>query len=153
MIRIPTSFFLLIILSSLAIGVHAQKKKAKAKVDRPKTVVTYRPATDDERRRDIEARMLKGEYHHDGSGELMYIGTIESVPALLQVLKANPPYVEKVEPLPPPAPGRPPHPPQPPPKKWFICTYAHAVAALRKITGQKFTEYEDWLAWWEANKK
>jgi hypothetical protein len=47
-------------------------------------------ASNDERRKQVEAMLLRGEYHHDGSGELMYIGTMDSVPALLTVLQRHP---------------------------------------------------------------
>lgn len=67
--------------------------------------------------------MLKGEYQHDGAGELTYIGDITSVPASLRVLKDNPPTVY--------ADGR----------KSYICTYAQASAALVKITGYTRESY------------
>jgi hypothetical protein len=35
----------------------------------------------------------------------------------------------------------------------YICTYAHAIAALKKITGHKAVAYEDWIAWWEEYRK
>ncbi|HXM36114.1 MAG TPA: hypothetical protein VN920_13060 [Pyrinomonadaceae bacterium] len=87
------------------------------------------------RRRQIHKLMLKGEYEHDGAGELLYIGDITSVPALLRVLKDNPPTVL--------ADG----------SKSYICTYAHASAALRKITGYNAGSYEEWVAWWEEYRK
>ena len=71
--------------------------------------------------------MLKGEYQHDGSGELLYIGDLTSVPALLKVLKDHAPKSTIV-----------------------ICTYSHAIAALQKITGQHLTKYEDWKRWWNS---
>lgn len=111
--------------------------------------------------------MLRGEYQHDGSEELASIGTIESVPALLKVLKDHPGYdtngstfsggglprsgndrngdggPDDVQPVDPPKPGR----------MIYICTYAHAVSALRKITGQNLFEYEDWVEWWKKYPK
>jgi hypothetical protein len=39
------------------------------------------------------------------------------------------------------------------PKKSYICTYAHAAMALRKITRQKFFDYEDWKNWWSEQPK
>lgn len=130
------------------VSVDAQKRRSKK--PRTTTVVTYRPPTPDERRKQIEERMLKGEYQHDGSGELMYIGTMESVPALLKVLKDHPPYEPKPEiPPPPPLSGQA---AAPEPQRIVVCTYAHAVQALVKITGQKLTSYDKWLAWWEQYK-
>ena len=80
------------------------------------------------RRAEVHKLMLNGEYLHDGAGELLYIGDISSVPALLVVLKKNPPY----------------------PNGTMICTAAHALQALRKITGANpGIKYEDWSAWWE----
>ncbi len=87
------------------------------------------------RRRLIHKLMLKGEYEHDGAGELLYIGDITSVPALLRVLKDNPPSVLLN--------GR----------KSYICTYAHASAALQKITGHKTESYEEWVTWWKQYRK
>jgi hypothetical protein len=48
-----------------------------------------------ERRNFIESLLLKGSHQHDGARELLYIGTIKSVPALLKVLGDNQPFVEK----------------------------------------------------------
>jgi hypothetical protein len=80
------------------------------------------------RRAEVHKLMLKGEYLHDGAIELQYIGDISSVPALLVVLKKNPPM----------------------PSGSVICTTAHALQALRKITGANpGIKYEDWSAWWE----
>ena len=80
------------------------------------------------RRAEVHKLMLKGEYLHDGAGELSYIGDISSVPALLVVLKENPPMSSGS----------------------MICTAAHALQALRKITGANpGIKYEDWSAWWE----
>jgi hypothetical protein len=135
---------LFLLFGSASVPAAAQKKRSKAKTT---TVVTYSLPTDDERRKQIEERMLKGEYQHDGSGDLMYIGTMESVPALLKVLKDHPPYERKSEiPPPPPLPGQAAIQPEPP---LFVCTYHHAITALRKITGQKLTWYDEWLAWWK----
>lgn len=107
--------------------------------------------------------LLRGEYHHDGSAELMYIGTMDSVPALLTVLQRHPgndpnnPYLGGDTP-----PWRGYHPGEtadhPEPEKRerrmiYICTYIHAVDALRKITGQDLSEYEDWASWWESYQK
>ena len=80
--------------------------------------------------------MLNGEYLHDGAGELLYIGDISSVPALLRVLKDNPPiktYDGKIG---------------------FMCTTAHALQALRKITNHDAgTTYQEWGAWWGLYQK
>lgn len=150
---IKVEHFIHLLLAVLVIGltisfVEAQKRKPRPR--KTTTVVEYREVSGDERRKMIEARMLKGEYQHDGSGDLLYIGTIESVPALLQVLKDHPPWIREIEPLPPPIGG--PKPVAPKPQKIVICTYAHAAAALRKITGQNFEDYDEWRAWWEMYK-
>ena len=80
------------------------------------------------RRAEVHKLMLKGEYLHDGSGELARIGDISSVPALLVVLKKNPPMSNGT----------------------MICTAAHALQALRKITdANPGIKYEDWSAWWK----
>ncbi|MBC7796592.1 MAG: hypothetical protein H7Z37_06950 [Pyrinomonadaceae bacterium] len=80
------------------------------------------------RRAEVHKLMLKGEYLHDGAEELLYIGDISSVPALLVVLKKNPPY----------------------PNGMMVCTTAHALQALRKVTSANPGKtYEDWSAWWE----
>ena len=131
-------------------SVVAQRKSSSHK-SRVKNV--YKSISGEERRKWVETEMLNGRYQHDGSGELLYIGTIESVPALLQVLKDNPPATFPAELDPPPPPiGKAMTPPQPP-RKLYICTYAHAVAALRKITGQTFVDYDEWLKWWTAHQQ
>lgn len=80
------------------------------------------------RRAEVHKLMLKGEYLHDGAIELQTIGDISSVPALLVVLKKNPPYSNGT----------------------MVCTTAHALQALWKITGANLgNKYEDWSAWWE----
>jgi len=136
---------------SFSIETNAQKRKAK-NTQTTKSVIEI---SDDDRRKTVENMMLQGSYLHDGSGELMYIGTIESVPALLKVLETYPPIVEIIEDEPPevkksgeiitlsetPKVKR-------EPRKSYICTYAHAIAALQKITQQKFIDYEDWKNWW-----
>lgn len=98
----------------------------------------------------------------------MYIGTIESVPALLKVLEKHPPSTYspckndlEIPPQPPPliingivvvaAPQRENPAKDCSPKKIYICTYAHAISALRKITGQNFVDYEDWKKWWNEH--
>jgi hypothetical protein len=79
------------------------------------------------RRAEVHKLMLKGEYLHDGSGELASIGDINSVPALLVVLKKHPPMSNGS----------------------MVCTTAHAVSALKKLTGADVGyKYEDWNAWW-----
>ncbi len=127
-IFIVYSFVILILLT---IPANAQRRKKQKPV---KDIITVRKQTDKERRISIEKRMLKGEYLHDGSSQLLYIGTIKSVPALLKVLELTP--VHETD-------G----------KKSYICTYAHAVSALRKITGQNFVDYQDWKTWWESFNK
>lgn len=121
------SLFLLLSVTSDAFGQKKIKNKSKSKI-----VVNQK--TNDERRKEVESLILKGEYQHDGSGELLYIGTIESVPALLKVLQNNPPNETNG-------------------KKFYICTYAHAISALRKITEQNFVDYQDWKNWWELHQK
>ena len=88
------------------------------------------------KREAIHKLMLNGEYQHDGSTELLYIGDISSVPALLQVLKDNPPTR------------------MPDGKLIGICTAAHAYQALVKITGNRESKtFEEWSAWWEKYQK
>jgi hypothetical protein len=115
------------------------------------TVKTTSKTSTDSFRRQIEASLLRGEDQHDGSIKLIEIGTIESVPALLKVLEDHPPFNgnpgKNVDDL------NKNSATNSEPKKSYICTYAHAVAALRKITGQNYTEYEDWRNWWEATGK
>ena len=87
------------------------------------------------RRKQIEKDMLGGNYHHDGAIELMEIGNVSSVPALLAVLKKNPPmkFGDRLS---------------------FVCTTSHALSALRKITGHDAgNTFEDWSAWWEQYQK
>lgn len=83
-------------------------------------------AEDNLKRIETEKQMLKGERLHDGSMELELIGTIESVPALLYV-------VNKYKTT----------------NGTMICTKAHAISALWKITGEKFTSDDDWNKWWQ----
>lgn len=93
------------------------------------------PAELARQREQIYRLIFDGRYQHDGAGELLYIGDLTSVPALLRVLKDNAPKD---------CPGG---------RCAYICTYAHAVAALKKITGHKAVAYEDWAAWWEEYQK
>jgi hypothetical protein len=129
--RNKSLFIIFLTITLLSIPANAQKRK-KQKIVKDITVV--RKQTDKERRISIEKRMLKGEYLHDGSGELLYVGTINSVPALLKALELTP--VRETD-------G----------KKSYVCTYAHAVSALRRITGQKLIDYQDWKNWWENYKQ
>lgn len=120
--------FLLISMSFVA---NAQNtKKYKLKRNKPKKTVTIVTYDTPKTRQEIEKLMLSGEYLHDGSGELYYVGTMKSVPALLKVLEVTP--VKEVN-------G----------KIQAICTYFHALKALQKITGQHFVRYQDWKDWWE----
>lgn len=142
------SFFALIILFQESFG------QNKSTTNSNKSTNTK---ADEKRRVEIQKLLLNGEYQHDGSGELISIGTIDSVPALLKVLADNPPKIQKIvedddAPV-----LRDPNEivtlSETPktiqiPKKYYKCTYAHAVEALRKITGQNFVEYEDWQNWW-----
>ncbi|HEX8494982.1 MAG TPA: WG repeat-containing protein [Pyrinomonadaceae bacterium] len=93
------------------------------------------PAELARRRKEIYKLIFKGQYQHDGAGELLYIGDMTSVPALLRILKDKPPIVL--------ADGR----------RTYICTYAHAATALAKITGVKAVTYEEWTAWWAEYQK
>ncbi len=87
---------------------------------------------DIKRREQVHKMMLAGRYAHDGAGELLYIGDMTSVPALLRALKDNPPYANGM----------------------MICTTGHILAALRKITGHNAGKtYEEWNAWWEQYQK
>lgn len=83
-------------------------------------------------RNETEAKMMKGEYLHDGAVDLAYVGDIESVPALLRVLKEYPAS----------------------PNGGMACPSAHALDALRKITGADpgFT-HKAWSDWWNNYKK
>lgn len=142
-------------------GQNKIKSKSKIEINNQKN--------NDKRRKEVESLLLNGDYQHDGSGELIYIGTIESVPALLKVLKNHPPTIylpckNDVKILPPPLPlkdssftisqsPKEENKKDCSPKKFFFCTYAHAVMALRKITGQNFVEYEDWQNWWVEYSK
>jgi len=84
------------------------------------------------RRAEITEKMLKGEYLHDGSLELARIGDISSVPALLIVLKKNPPSKNGT----------------------VICTAAHALTALATITkANPGITYDEWNQWWENYQK
>jgi hypothetical protein len=57
---------------------------------------------------------------------------MSSIPALLVVLKKNPPSANGT----------------------MVCTTAHALQALWKITGAKpGIKYEDWNAWWEKHQE
>ncbi len=84
--------------------------------------------TDLQRKVEVETEMLAGQRLHDGALELQTIGDIKSVPALLVVLKENPPLKSGA----------------------VVCTTAHALQALRDITKENpGIRYEDWLAWWD----
>jgi len=93
------------------------------------------PAELARRRQQVYKLIFDGQYQHDGAGELLYIGDMTSVPALLRVLKDNAPKD---------CPGG---------RCTYVCTYAHAVAALEKITGHKAVHYQDWAAWWGEHQK
>jgi hypothetical protein len=129
--RNKSLFIILLTITLLSVSTNAQKRKKQNTI---KTTTIVSKQSDNERRISIEKRMLKGEYLHDGASALLYIGTIDSVPALLKVLELTP--VREND-------G----------KKSYVCTYAHAVSALKKITGQNFTDYQDWKTWWESNKQ
>jgi hypothetical protein len=88
--------------------------------------------TNEELRLRTQEQLLKGENHHDGAITLEFVGTIESVPALLKVIGDNPPS----------------------PNGTMVCTTAHAIDALKKITGANpgYT-YKAWKSWWDRYQK
>lgn len=84
------------------------------------------------RKAEIEMKMLEGKGLHDGALELQTIGDMDSVPSLLVVLKENPPSSRGT----------------------MVCTAAHALMALRSITGENpGIRYEDWQKWYENRAK
>ena len=75
--------------------------------------------------------MLAGNNQHDGAIALQTSGDMSSVPPLLKVLEDNPPK-----------------------HGMLLCTFEHAVVALRKITKHDAGfDYERWKAWWEQYRK
>lgn len=126
---------------------------------------SQKKVSDDDRRKEVEAMLLRGEYQHDGSSVLESIGTMDSVPALLYVLEKHPGYDMNAAPRSAESgsaafyhPGEEAKTPQPTAEKrerkmGYICTYLHAVNALQKITGQDLSEYEDWVKWWDEYQK
>src|SRR5215207_1033852 len=96
----------------------AQKSRPrKPRARAPRIPAEPTPDVTDSRREAAHKLMLNGENQHDGAGELLEIGDISSAPALLRVLKDNPPTRK--------ADGR----------LTYICTAAHALSALRRISG------------------
>lgn len=84
------------------------------------------------RRDEVEAKMMRGEFLHDGPSELVAVGDIESVPAILVVLKENPMSKNGT----------------------MVCTRAHALSALRQITGSYPGHTDEvWIEWWEEYKR
>lgn len=83
-------------------------------------------------RTETESKMMRGEDLHDGSLTLAYVGDIESVPALLVVLKEYPASADGA----------------------MACPGEHALDALKKITGANpgYT-YKAWSDWWKSYKK
>lgn len=90
-------------------------------------------STEDIARRDeVEAKMMRGEFLHDGPSELIHVGDIDSVPAILVVLKESPLS----------------------PNGTMVCTRAHALSALRQITGANLGATDEaWFGWWADYKK
>lgn len=87
---------------------------------------------DIERRNEIESKMMRGEYLHDGALELASVGDIDSVPALLVVLKEKPAKPNGV----------------------MECTTAHALLTLKTLTGADAgITHNAWSTWWENYKK
>ena len=86
-------------------------QKTAENIPMPSAVPTSTPKilTEEEIKRkvEVEKMMLKGDYLHDGSGELSTIGDIGSVPALLVVVRKYPSQGGSM-----------------------ICTKAHALSAL-----------------------
>ena len=127
----------MVVLSFALLGVSACSSTT-AVLHSPEELSSEQSATpipkpnDSERRVEIEARMLKGEYLHDGSLDLYSIGDMSSVPALLVVLKEYSPAANGA----------------------VVCSAAHALEALRKITGvNPGSTYEAWSSWWEKHQK
>ena len=119
---------------SLEAAQRPRSRKASSRAKQKPSVASVEEVA--ARREHIHKRMLNGEYQHDGSLELLGIGDITSVPALLQVLKDNPPTI------------------MPDGQSFGICTIAHAYAALVTITGNKNSRtYEEWSKWWEQYQK
>lgn len=112
---------------------HASKVDSDSQVEVSPSPSPRELSTEDIARRDVvEAKMMKGEYLHDGPSELIRVGDIDSVPALLVVLKKNPIF----------------------PNGTMICIRAHALSALRQITGAYPGATDDaWLGWWAEYKK
>ena len=122
--------------NSYQVEASQQSRQRKSRTQRKRQPVQPSPADIAKRREEIHKLMLDGEYQHDGSSELLYIGDITSVPALLQLLKDNP--IRKM------GDGR----------YLGTCTVAHAIAALRKITNvDAGATYEEWNTWWEEYQK
>lgn len=95
-------------------------------------VITNAADENIKRRDEIESKMMRGEYLHDGAMELASLGDIDSVPALLVVLKENPAQPNGV----------------------MECTTGHALTTLKALTGaHPGTTYEAWLKWWNKYKK
>jgi hypothetical protein len=79
-------------------------------------------------RDDLERSIFSGKTSgHDQAAMLERVGDIGSVPALLEVLRKNPPP---------------------------DCTHGHALSAHRTITGQDAgKDYASWKAWWDEYQK
>ena len=123
--------FLSLCLTAVGLANACSAPPSAPKVER-NSITEASPEEKAKRRVEVHELMLKGEYHHDGSVELEYIGDMSSVPALMEVLKANPPSRNGT----------------------MVCTASHALVALRKITGANpGIRYEDWNAWWQKNAK
>ena len=136
LLSLSLSLTLMLFNNSHQVEAAQQSRQRKSQRQRKRKPVEPSPADIAKRREEVHKLMLKGEYHHDGSLELFYIGDITSVPALLQVLKDHPPrkFID----------GR----------AIGMCTFAHALADLKKITNVNAgTTYEEWSAWWEEYQK
>jgi hypothetical protein len=82
---------------------------------------------------DIQEKLLKGVGNdHDMPMALAEVGDISSVPALIAVLKRNPAFADGT----------------------MICTRAHCLLALTKLTGVNVGKTDEaWEKWWEEYKK
>jgi hypothetical protein len=131
-------FIFLVLVSSMCPQVAHAVQKSRSSQQRVRSAgkITKSCAVDViKRREEIHRLILSGTNEHNGTAELLEIGNISSVPALLRVLKDNPPVRAN---------GR----------TRFTITAALAVAALMKITGLNMgATYEEWNNWWEQRNR
>lgn len=85
------------------------------------------------RRAEVQKWIFSGRCEHAATRELMEIGNIESVPALLRVLENHPPVA------------------RPNGRTAVSMTAALAVATLQRITGLSMgMSYSEWHDWWQT---